>query len=274
MSNTEYINYQSLQLNSIGIDNAKNEIIWYLEHINIFSKKDLLFKKKISPKIKQAIDQFVKKRKQLIPFQYILNKCDFFGRDFIVDKRALIPRPETATIIDYLYNKTFFSNALEIGTGSGVISCSLSLNKIATNIISTDISASALTLAQENIKLYKIKNINLLEHNILIDLFDKKFDLIISNPPYISLQDYNNLTNEIKHYEPREALTDEKDGLIFYKRYAEIIKNILTLDGVFYCEIGHSSTCRDIEQIFQNNYTINWIEDLNNAPRFLELKRL
>ena len=141
MLNAEYINCQSSYLNSLGIENAKNEIIWYLEHLNIISKEHLLLSQseKISLKIKKAIDQFVTKREQLIPFQYILNKCDFFGKDFIIDKRALIPRPETETIINYLDKNFFFFEALEIGTGSGVISCSLSLNNIADHIIALTI---------------------------------------------------------------------------------------------------------------------------------------
>ena len=82
------------------------------------------------------------------------------------------------------------------------------------------------------------------------ETFNEKFDLIISNPPYISLSDFNNLDVSIKNFEPREALTDESDGLIFYRRFSKIIKNILNSDGVFYCEIGLPSSFQDIESIF------------------------
>ena len=102
--------------------------------------------------------------------------------------------------------------------------------------------------------------------------FTTQFDLIISNPPYVSLQDYNKLSSEIKNYEPRQALTDNDDGLIFYRRFAQIMKDILKPKGCFYCEIGKSNTCNEIENIFKkNNYTINWIFDLNKAPRYFEL---
>jgi len=149
----------------------------------------------------------------------------------------------------------------------------LSLEKIGKHILATDISQEALDLAKENINSYKIDNIKLKKHNILNDTFKTKFDLIISNPPYISLKDYNKLSKEIQNYEPRHALTDDKDGLVFYRRFSQIIKYILKPTGSFYCEIGKSKTCNEIENIFTgNNYTISWIFDLNKDPRYFKLE--
>ena len=274
MITLNYIKKKAEELKEHGISNGKNEIIWFLEHTNIINKNTLYSWNlhPITQKTKVVIDNFVNKRNCFIPFQYIINSCDFYGKEFTIDKRALIPRPETETIIHYLKKKESFNNVLEIGTGSGILSCILSLEKIGKQILATDISQEALDLAKENINSYKINNIELKKHNILQDTLKTQFDLIISNPPYVSLQDYNKLSSEIKNYEPRQALTDNDDGLVFYRRFAQIIKYILKPKGSFYCEIGKSNTCNEIENIFKkNNYTINWMFDLNKAPRYFEL---
>ena len=276
MLNSEYINQQSNYLLSCGISNAKNEIIWYIEEKLKLSKNDYLkFKIQfLTKETKSLIDNFISLRKKNIPYQYIMKKIDFFGKEFHIDNRALIPRVETETIIRYLLSKNKYNNVLEVGVGSGVISSMISLLSIGKKILATDISKPAIQLAKKNINYHNIKNISLLQHDILQETFDEKFDLIISNPPYISLSDFNNLDVSIKKFEPREALTDESDGLIFYKRFSEIIKNILTSSGVFYCEIGLPSSLQDIELIFSLNYSITKIYDLNNDPRFLEIRCL
>ena len=276
MLNSEYINQQSNYLLSYGISNAKNEIIWYIEEKLKLNKNDYLkFKIQfLTIETKNLIDNFINLRKKNIPYQYIMQKVDFFGKEFHIDNRALIPRVETETIIRYLLSKNKYNNVLEVGVGSGVISSMISLLSIGKKILATDISKPAIQLAKKNINYHNIKNISLLQHDILQETFDEKFDLIISNPPYISLSDFNNLDVSIKKFEPREALTDESDGLIFYKRFSEIIKNILTSSGVFYCEIGLPSSLQDIELIFSLNYSITKIYDLNNDPRFLEIRCL
>ena len=107
MTNLDYIREKSKELETYGLTNSKNEIIWFLEHRNILDKNTLysLNPELITINTKFAIDSFVSKRKKLIPFQYIINSCNFHGKDFAIDQRALIPRPETETIIDYLKKK-------------------------------------------------------------------------------------------------------------------------------------------------------------------------
>tara|TARA_B100001778_G_C18584938_1_gene629394 strand:- start:152 stop:982 length:831 start_codon:yes stop_codon:yes gene_type:complete len=276
MLNSAYINQQSNYLLSCGIINAKNEIIWYIEYKLKLSKNDYLkFKtQSLTINTKNLIDTFINLRKKNIPYQYIMKRVDFFGKEFYIDNRALIPRVETETIIRYLQSQHKFNNVLEVGIGSGVISSMISLLSIGKKILATDISKPALQLAKKNISYHNINNISLMQHNILKESFSQKFDLIISNPPYIALSDFKNLDDSIKNFEPRQALTDEEDGLIFYRRFAQIIKKILTSDGIFYCEIGLPSSLQDIELIFSSNYSIKKIYDWNNDPRFLEIKCL
>ena len=267
----DIINYYAQRLNSLGINNAKNEIIWYLEfkkltnRYNIYLNNDL----GIYKKIKNSIRYFFQLRKQHKPFQYIIKSSSFYNRDFYINKNVLIPRPESETFIEILKNK-IYNNVLEIGTGSGVLSISLSLEMIGKNFIATDISSQALYVAKKNIKYYNIKNIQLKKHNILKDNIKKKFDLIISNPPYISKQDYNVLPKHIKCYEPEIALTDNSNGLIFYKNFAQIAKNNLNSNGIMILEIGKINSMKKIQKIFiNNNFNTEFVKDQNDDYRLI-----
>ena len=228
ISLNQFITELAYNLKKKGFTNSKNEIIWYLEHLDICSRKQIyLDQVLLNNNIKSTLQFFFNARTSGLPFQYILKKGTFYGRDFYINEDVLIPRPETELLINILHNK-FFNSALEIGTGSGVIACTLALEKIAKNITATDISSPALRVAQTNIQQFQISNIELQKHGFLTQNFHKKFNLIISNPPYISYQEYQLLPPHIKEHEPQIALTDALDGLSFYHRFAKTLKSILS----------------------------------------------
>ena len=267
----DIINYYAQRLNSLGINNAKNEIIWYLEFKKLTNRHNIYLNNDLGiyKKIKNSIRYFFQLRKQHKPFQYIIKSSSFYNRDFYINKNVLIPRPESETFIEILKNK-IYNNVLEIGTGSGVLSISLSLEMIGKNFIATEISSKALYVAKKNIKYYNIKNIQLKKHNILKDNIKKKFDLIISNPPYISKQDYNVLPKHIKCYEPEIALTDNSNGLIFYKNFAQIAKNNLNSNGIMILEIGKINSMKKIQKIFiNNNFNTEFVKDQNDDYRLI-----
>jgi len=267
----DIIDYYAQRLISLGINNAKNEIIWYLEFKKLINKKNIYLNNSISvhTKIKNSIRYFYQLRKKHIPFQYIIKSSSFYKRDFYINKNVLIPRPESETFIKILKNKTY-NNVLEIGTGSGILSISLSLEMIGKNFLATDISSKALYVAKKNIKCYNIKNIKLKKHNILKDNIKRKFDLIISNPPYISKQDYNVLPKHIKCYEPEIALTDNSNGLIFYKNFVQIAKKNLNSDGIMILEIGKANSMKKIQKIFiNNNFNTEFVKDQNDDYRLI-----
>ena len=267
----DIINYYAQRLNSLGINNAKNEIIWYLEFKKLTNRHNIYLNNDLGiyKKIKNSIRYFFQLRKQHKPFQYIIKSSSFYNRDFYINKNVLIPRPESETFIEILKNK-IYNNVLEIGTGSGVLSISLSLEMIGKNFIATDISSQALYVAKKNIKYYNIKNIQLKKHNILKDNIKRKFDLIISNPPYISKQDYNVLPKHIKCYEPEIALTDNSNGLIFYKNFAQIAKNNLNSNGIMILEIGKINSMKKIQKIFiNNNFNTEFVKDQNDDYRLI-----
>ena len=268
------INIYDKKLKQLNISNGKQEIIWYLEHQKILSQKKLYSNQCILNKtIQTAIRKYYDLRKTAIPHQYILESANFYGRDFYVDQRVLIPRPETEQIIDIVKQyKLSFDSCLEIGIGSGCISLTLSLENLAHSITGTDISKECLDVAKINQDYYQINNMNLVEHNILCDSFNQKFDLIISNPPYITADEYEKLPKHIKNFEPKIALTDYDDGLLFYRRFANILTDILYPHGVFICELGSQNIISPIKFFFTNaGYNITIYNDLNNHPRFLAI---
>ena len=272
LSFNHFITGVAQQLINKGFENGKNEIIWYLESLRICTREQIYLDEIIlNDKLQSNIQAFYNQRILGIPFQYILQKSNFYGRDFYINQHTLIPRPETELFIDSLKH-SFFKDALEIGTGSGVLAITLSLEKIINKIIATDISRLALSVAKKNVDSFNLSNISLQQHDFLNQTFKKKFDLIISNPPYISYPEYHQLSKEIIDYEPKIALTDKKDGLSFYLRFAEILRDILKLDGTFLCEMGSAQSVPLIKKIFlDRGYRIKTYKDLNLDERILQI---
>tara|TARA_B110000438_G_C15810762_1_gene649531 strand:+ start:1454 stop:2242 length:789 start_codon:yes stop_codon:yes gene_type:complete len=257
-----------------GIDNAKKEIQWFLEYTTSLSKEKILFNKAIlSEGVKADLLKFIKRRCNQEPFQYIIESATFFGRDFYVNPSVLIPRPETELIINILKSDhKVYHNAMDIGTGSGNLALTLSLEKIAKNIIAIDKSKSALKVAERNAKKHQTTNVRFININFLQDSIEQQFDLIISNPPYVSINEYRKLEKQIKYYEPMEALTDFDDGLLFYKKISQSLNLTLRDNGVVLLEIGLEKHKAEINQIFKN-YLIKWYKDLNGNYRVIKIKK-
>ena len=158
-----------------------------------------------------------------LQIQYIVNSAPFLDYDFVVNSKVLIPRPETEIIFKVLKNR-FFKTALDVGTGSGNIAISLKLNNIADSITAIDCNVDALSIAKLNANNLNVKNIDFQQ----VDIFDyqsvNKYDLVVSNPPYISQKDYKNLPHHIRNYEPQKSLTDGKDGYSFYEYFAGLME--------------------------------------------------
>jgi release factor glutamine methyltransferase len=260
-----------------NIVNAKQEIEWFLIDKFKFDISDIKLNsnKYLSIVEKKQFFNFIHDRGLGKPFQYILNKCNFYGYDFYVNSDTLIPRPETELIIDLALKKNhIFNQCLDIGVGSGNLSITLLLKNIVNKVDAVDISSKALSVAKKNSKIYMIDNIDFYQLNILEYKFNKRYDLIVSNPPYITNADYKKLPREIKEYEPPIALTDFDNGLKFYKKIFKQLHNILNKKGVLLIEIGLENTKETINSIFSNNdFTLLWHKDLNGDYRVLEVQR-
>ena len=262
---------------SKGISNAKLEVEWFLCHILNYQRIDLYVQFE-QPLMKDKLAQFkkmVRRRIEGEPFQHILGKADFYGRDFIVNKHVLIPRAETEMIIEVLKKKDAVESILEIGTGSGCIAITMSLENLTTSIIATDVSKEALNVAKENTQKFGVENIGFKVHDFLQTGINSTFDVVISNPPYIGSDEMDGLQKEVHDYDPKIALTDNDDGLSFYRRFAELGTSLLNENGYMLLEFGGAHQVVAISEIFESHqFNVKFHNDLQGDPRIVEVNLL
>ncbi len=188
---------------------------------------------------------FLKALEQLktaYPIQYIIGHTEFMGLEFQVNGHVLIPRPETEELISWILaatSKKTTYNILDIGTGSGCIPITLAKNLPESNIEAMDVSAKALDLASKNAKRHEV-TINFFQNDILkMDAFQKDYDIIVSNPPYVRESEKKLMHNNVLKYEPDLALyVSDKDPLIFYKQISKLAARALKPNGCLYFEIN------------------------------------
>ena len=226
--------------------------------------------KEISEKNIKVFKKYLKRRSKKEPLAYILEEKEFWSKKFLVNKDTLIPRPETELLIDELlkmYQKKKIS-ILDIGTGSGCILISLLINLKESFGMGIDISKNAILVAKKNALLHKLSCKARFFNKSFNTVFDKKFDLIVSNPPYIERKDIKNLTEDIKRYEPRMALDGGKDGLDLIKKVIYKSKKILKVNGMLALEIGNEQFKKVSKILFDNNFRIKQVtRDYKNNVR-------
>ena len=214
--------------------------------------------------------EYLIRRSRNEPIAYILGEKEFWSKNFIVNKDTLIPRPETELLVDKL-SKIFKDKKIsiwDIGTGSGCIIVSLLSNLKQSTGIGIDISKKAIFIAKINASRYKLSNRIKLINKSFENVFDKKFDLIVSNPPYIERKAIKNLSEDIKKYEPRMALDGGKDGVDLIKKVIYKSKDILKINGTLALEIGYEQIKKVSKILIENNFRIrNVIKDYKNNVR-------
>lgn len=227
-------------------------------------KKDRLYlsvhkSSEIMPVQEKTFLEFCKRRSVGEPFAYIAGHREFMSLDFAVDKRVLIPRPETELLVETVIenHKNATPHILDVCTGSGAIACSLAVYIENAVVCGIDISEDALEVARQNAKnLVPKGNISFFKANALEKIsLNEKFDIVVSNPPYIESSIIETLDTDVKNHEPRLALDGGNDGLIFYRKIVQNIDNILKPDGMIYFEIGYNqgeAVCAIMEKRFRN----------------------
>lgn len=186
------------------------------------------------------------------PAQYIIGQADFYGMQLTVDERVLIPRPETEELVEIILDENHEENlsVLDIGTGSGAIALALAKNRPDWSVTAADISQDALDVASEN-----AKNQNLqifLKKSDCFTEISEKYDIIVSNPPYISREDESEVGLNVLHSEPHLALFAAEDGLAIYRRIAEDAKDYLKDGGKIYLEIGYKQG-QSVPELFRKH---------------------
>ncbi len=219
---------------------------------------------------------FIKRRANREPFQHIAGKQEFFGLDFIVTPDVLIPRPETELIVETgieILKDLENSNFCEVGIGSGCIAVSILHEIKNAKAIGLDISAKALQIAGKNAEKNGVSGrLELMVSDIFEGLNKaEKFDLIVSNPPYVPLKDVPGLQIEVREFDPLIALTDGKNGLTIIEKIIKQSPEYLKPDGVLLLEIGFGQSERVSEmfdlKIWQD---VVYVSDLQNIPRMVK----
>ena len=187
-----------------------------------------------------------------IPAQYIIGHAEFFGMQLKVDERVLIPRPETEELVELILTENLEENlkVLDIGTGSGAIALALAKNRPDWSVTAADISQDALELASENARNQNL-NIFFKKSDCFAEI-SEKYDIIVSNPPYISREDESEVGLNVLHSEPHLALFADEDGLAIYRRIAEDAKDYLTDGGKIYLEIGYKQG-QSVPELFRKH---------------------
>ena len=216
--------------------------------------------------------EYLIRRSKNEPLAYIFGEKEFWSKSFNVNEHTLIPRPETELLVEVLLKifKGKKISILDIGTGSGCIIVSLLTNLRQSVGTGIDISKNAILIAEKNVAKYKLNNRIKLLNKSFENLFNKKFDLIVSNPPYIEKKAIKNLSEDIKKYEPRMALDGGNDGLDLIKKVIYKSQDILKINGTLALEIGNEQIKKVSKILTNNNFRIrNVIKDYKNNVRCL-----
>ncbi len=222
------------------------------------------------------LENLFNKRLIGIPLAYVLNNQFFWKNDFYVNENVLIPRQDSETLVqsflNYFSNKNQELNILEIGVGSGCLILSILEEYKNSHGMGIDISKEALDLCKINAKNLDLENRLILEESNLFEKVNNKFDVIISNPPYIDEND-TDIAFDVKKFEPEIALFAKNNGLFFYQQILNKAKNYLNKNGIILFEIGYTQNKEVINIALQEGFLhIETIKDLSKRDRVVIFK--
>ena len=227
----------------------------------------------------EELKEIIEELKTGKPYQQILGHTEFYGKKFFVDENVLIPRPETEELVELakieiqnLKSKIQNLKLLDIGTGSGIIPITLKKHFPNAEISAIDISEKALEIAKKNADFHK-KEINFIQKDYLNTDLTENYDVIISNPPYIGIEENIEIEDSVKGFEPNIALfSPTSDALIFYKKIAKDGEKHLNENGMIFLEINQKLGKETLE-LFQNFSESQLIKDLSGNDRFIFAKK-
>lgn len=271
-------------LTEVGISRyeAQSEVYLLVEHILGFTRKDVLLNSHATAdkdKLKTFNETLKNRLVDRIPVQYLIGRAYFFGMEFVVTPDVLIPRADTETLVHecllLIKSNRSIKTVVDIGTGSGCIALSIAANDSRVGVLACDISEKALAVAKINAdRLGLIERVRFVQSDLL-DSVEEKFDLIVSNPPYIAPSLKPTLEPEVIGHEPHLALfADDTEGVDFYRRITEQAKSKLNSGGYIAFEVGIDQA-DSVEAILEGAgfSAVSKVKDLNNIDRVVIAKR-
>ncbi len=260
-----------LKLNNVKSFNLDSEIL--LSSSLKLNRSQLLLNldKKVNFKEKKVFFSYIKRRAKFEPIAYITGYKNFWKNKFKVNKNVLVPRPDTEILVEQVLeeiNTLDSKRILDIGTGSGCIILSILMERKKCYGVGLDISKKAINLAKYNAKIQQIKN-RIKFYNSDIDNFYRgKYDLIVSNPPYIKLFEINDLDDDIKSHEPRDALNGGIDGFSKIRLIIEKSSILIRKNGKLFLEVGDNQAMKALKILKSNRFYVNKVvKDLANKNR-------
>jgi protein-(glutamine-N5) methyltransferase, release factor-specific len=229
----------------------------------------------LSDEQNRRIDDALERLKRYEPIQYIIGYTDFYGLTLRTDRRALIPRPETEELVDWILHEcSTVGNALDICTGSGCIAVCLAKYLREAKVSALDISSEAIGLARENALNHQLDIVFYQKDIMATDSLWQKFDLIVANPPYVTLNEKVDMMPNVLNYEPSLALfVDDEDPLIFYRTIARFARKNLVDDGMLFFEINRKFGKETVDLLASIGFVdIVPKKDISGNDRFIKCK--
>ncbi|MGP1433542.1 MAG: peptide chain release factor N(5)-glutamine methyltransferase [Catonella sp.] len=271
LSYRELIKTGTDKLKEANIEEAETDTWYLLEAVSGLSRAEYFLRSEYEADIDEVEEflRLIERRSKRIPLSYILGNRDFMGFTFKVNEDVLIPEQETELLVEEVLKCCDDKSVLDLCTGSGCIAISISLLGKPSKIVGLDISKRALEVAKENALLLKASAVDFLQSD-LFDKINEKFDIIVSNPPYIETDVIEKLQPEVRDYIPRLALDGDKDGLKFYRKISESAPKYLNKNAVIFYEIGYNQGGEVSDILYGNGFTdIRIIKDYSGLDRIV-----
>jgi protein-(glutamine-N5) methyltransferase, release factor-specific len=261
-------------LTQAGIDEAELDARYILEYITgLNSAQYFIHSEDIIEKNKaEEFFRLIERRSKRIPLSYVIGTRDFFGLTFKVDENVLIPEQETELLVEEVIKHSEGKSVLDMCTGSGCIAISIALFGKPSKVAASDISEKALEVARENAKSLKAGEISFIQGDMFENVTDK-FDIIVSNPPYIETGEIDELMPEARDYIPRLALDGDIDGLKFYRIISKEAVKKLNKNGRIFYEIGYNQSRAVASILLENGFTdVKIMKDYSGLDRIVMAK--
>ena len=278
LSFLDIINRSTEYLKKRGVPNPKCDVEWIVATVTNKKRVELYleFENPVEEEFQDKIRKWIIDRGKRIPLQHILGKVNFAGNNLFCDDRALIPRPETEYLTELILERVendFSGSILDLGTGSGAIILTLCIQKTNCDGTGLDKSKEAIDLAKKNAQFHKLSNVKFGIFDWCKEKLKKKYDIIVSNPPYLTIEEWETAETEVKVFDPKSALV-ANEGTSDLIKIINLAKINLSRGGLLALEIGLYQKKILLDAMNNNFIDIEIVKDFSNKERFIFGRKL